>query len=104
MSYFTGYLPVVAFLLLAVVPSSYEDVFTAMVDLENLLMSEAETTSAIIDQYIRVESERLDQLRSYAEKFASQKEGVESGDTALYVSNPINVICLQLLGRWYNNP
>lgn len=39
------------------------DVFTAMVDLENLLVSEAGTTSLIIDEYIKSESDRLQQLK-----------------------------------------
>jgi hypothetical protein len=39
------------------------DVFTAMVDLENLLISEASTTSNMIEEYIRTEQKRLDKLR-----------------------------------------
>lgn len=39
------------------------DVFTAMVELENLLISEADTTSMIIDEYIRNENKRLQNLR-----------------------------------------
>lgn len=39
------------------------DVFTAMVELENLLISEAGTTSAIIDGYIQSEVQRLNRLK-----------------------------------------
>lgn len=41
------------------------DVFTAMVDLENLLVSEAVTTSSIIDKYIKTEAERLQRLKRF---------------------------------------
>lgn len=39
------------------------DVFTAMVEIENLLISEASTTSAVIDEYIHKEKERLQALK-----------------------------------------
>lgn len=39
------------------------DVFTAMVDLENLLASETDVTSAIIENYINAERSRLDRLQ-----------------------------------------
>ena len=43
------------------------DVFTAMVDLENMLVNEAETTSTLIDEYIRSETQRLQQLQEYSD-------------------------------------
>ena len=39
------------------------DVFTAMVDIENLLLSEVSGTSQVIEQYIKSEQERLNKLR-----------------------------------------
>ena len=38
-----------------------------MVDLENMLVNEAETTSTIIDEYIRSETQRLKQLQEYSD-------------------------------------
>ncbi|KAL3118087.1 hypothetical protein niasHT_002225 [Heterodera trifolii] len=46
------------------------DVFTAMVDLENLLASESASTSDIIEQYIEAERARLVQLSEFAEQYA----------------------------------
>ena len=51
-----------ALLLAPFLPSS-GDVFTAMVDLENMLISEAGTTSNVIEQYIQSEQARLEKLR-----------------------------------------
>ena len=42
------------------------DVFSAMVDLENMLVNEAKTTSMLIDEYIRSETQRLKQLQEYS--------------------------------------
>ncbi|KAL3079666.1 hypothetical protein niasHS_013948 [Heterodera schachtii] len=44
------------------------DVFTAMVDLENLLASESASTSDIIEQYIEAERARLVQLSDLGSK------------------------------------
>lgn len=42
---------------------THADVFTAMVDLENLLVSESDVTSNVIDSYIAAEKNRLDRLQ-----------------------------------------
>nr|CAD2185390.1 unnamed protein product [Meloidogyne enterolobii] len=47
------------------------DVFTAMVDIENLLLSEVSGTSQVIEQYIKSEQERLNKLREFAEEYAN---------------------------------
>lgn len=39
------------------------DVFTAVVELENLLINEANIFTAIIDEYIQKENERLKSLK-----------------------------------------
>lgn len=39
------------------------DVFTAMVDIENMLKNEAEATTAILDRYIQSEVQRLADIR-----------------------------------------
>lgn len=39
------------------------DVFTAMVDIENMLKNEAEATTAILDKYIQSELARLAEIR-----------------------------------------
>lgn len=39
------------------------DVFTAMVDIENMLKNEAEATTAILDKYIQSEVQRLAEIR-----------------------------------------
>uniref|UniRef100_A0A915ESX1 Uncharacterized protein n=1 Tax=Ditylenchus dipsaci TaxID=166011 RepID=A0A915ESX1_9BILA len=58
-------------LLLSIVfwPNASGDVFTAMVDLENLLASEASTTSNVIQQYIQSEEQRLEQLKEFANNY-----------------------------------
>lgn len=48
----------VAFLTIA-----HADVFTAMVDLENLLTSESDLTQGVIQDYINAEKSRLDRLQ-----------------------------------------
>lgn len=40
------------------------DVFTAMVDIENMLKNEAEATTLILDRYLQAETERLNQIRT----------------------------------------
>lgn len=40
------------------------DVFTAMVDIENMLKNEAEATTLILDRYLQAETERLEQIRT----------------------------------------
>uniref|UniRef100_A0A1I8C030 Uncharacterized protein n=1 Tax=Meloidogyne hapla TaxID=6305 RepID=A0A1I8C030_MELHA len=47
------------------------DVFTAMVDIENLLISEVSGTSEVIEKYIKSEQERLNKLREFAEEYAN---------------------------------
>jgi hypothetical protein len=39
------------------------DVFTAMVDIENMLKNEAEATTAILDRYIQSEIQRLADIK-----------------------------------------
>lgn len=44
------------------------DVFTAMVDIENMLKNEAEATTNILDRYIQSEVERLAEIKKYVFK------------------------------------
>ena len=50
-------------LLACIIGIAYGDVFTAMVDLENLLTSESDVTSSLIENYITAEKNRLDRLQ-----------------------------------------
>ncbi|KAI6171007.1 Prolyl 4-hydroxylase alpha-related protein PH4 [Aphelenchoides bicaudatus] len=45
------------------------DVFTAMVDIENMLKNEAEATTAILDKYIQSEVQRLAEIRQFADRY-----------------------------------
>lgn len=64
-------------LLLLLLRTSLGDVFTAMVDLENLLASEAATTTDLIEQYIRSEQARLQRLSEWVK---APGESVENGE------------------------
>ncbi|KAH7729639.1 Prolyl 4-hydroxylase alpha-1 subunit precursor [Aphelenchoides avenae] len=72
-----------------------------MVDLENLLVSESETTSAIIQRYIESENERLRRLQEFAENYQSQNGEVPTDDTS-FVTNPVNAYLLikRLTSDW----
>jgi prolyl 4-hydroxylase len=77
------------------------DVFTAMVDLENLLVSESDVTSTVIDSYITAERNRLNRLQKFADEYFSRNS--ESFDNeANYVSNPVNAYLLikRLTSDW----
>ncbi|KAI6227577.1 Prolyl 4-hydroxylase alpha-related protein PH4 [Aphelenchoides fujianensis] len=53
----------------ALLPLSLCDVFTAMVDIENMLKNEAEATTRILDRYIQSEMQRLAEIKEYAERY-----------------------------------
>uniref|UniRef100_A0AC34GXF4 Procollagen-proline 4-dioxygenase n=1 Tax=Panagrolaimus sp. ES5 TaxID=591445 RepID=A0AC34GXF4_9BILA len=77
------------------------DVFTAMVDLENLLVSESDVTSTVIDTYITAEKNRLNRLQKFADEYFSRN--TESFDDEVnYVSNPVNAYLLikRLTSDW----
>ncbi|KAI3407813.1 hypothetical protein GPALN_014151 [Globodera pallida] len=85
------------------------DVFTAMVDLENLLTSEAVTTSGLLEQYIQSEKIRLEQLSNLAEEYArtitEQKQQRTFADNEeTLVSNPVSAYLLikRLAREWKN--
>jgi prolyl 4-hydroxylase len=88
------------------VPVAFGDVFTAMVDLENLLINEAATTTTVIDAYIESEMERLRKLQEFAESYLYMREnpgkiGMDLIDEKS-VMNPINAYLLikRLTNDW----
>ncbi|KAE9555682.1 hypothetical protein FO519_001153 [Halicephalobus sp. NKZ332] len=88
-------------LLTCIIGIAYGDVFTAMVDLENLLSSESDLTSALIENYINAEKNRLDRLKRFAEDYLS-KNNENSGDDLKVVTNPVNAYLLikRLTSDW----
>ncbi|KAL3113643.1 hypothetical protein niasHT_010672 [Heterodera trifolii] len=74
------------------------DVFTAMVDLENLLASESASTSDIIEQYIEAERARLVQFSDEGTTPAGNKQHsvqLEPGEVDEdSVMNPVNAYLL----------
>ncbi|KAI6189236.1 Prolyl 4-hydroxylase alpha-related protein PH4 [Aphelenchoides besseyi] len=59
----------IQWLVLGFLPLVFCDVFTAMVDIENMLKNEAEATTLILDRYIQSEMQRLAEIREYAERY-----------------------------------
>lgn len=57
-------MPCRTFVLFLLLPlSALCDVFTAMVDIENMLKNEAEATTALLDRYIQSEVQRLAEIK-----------------------------------------
>ncbi|KAI1715402.1 2OG-Fe(II) oxygenase superfamily domain-containing protein [Ditylenchus destructor] len=78
------------------------DVFTAMVDLENLLTSESSNTANIIQHYIESEQRRLNRLKDFATAYEKRnRKNVEFQDLE-QVSNPVNAYLLikRLTSDW----
>uniref|UniRef100_A0A914BYM0 procollagen-proline 4-dioxygenase n=1 Tax=Acrobeloides nanus TaxID=290746 RepID=A0A914BYM0_9BILA len=78
------------------------DVFTAMVDLENLLAGEADMTAQVLDEYIASETYRLQQLKSFANEYLSKNHNFDEGRDENVVTNPINAYLLikRLTSDW----
>uniref|UniRef100_A0A0N5C9F1 procollagen-proline 4-dioxygenase n=1 Tax=Strongyloides papillosus TaxID=174720 RepID=A0A0N5C9F1_STREA len=66
------------------------DLFTAMVDLENLKESEHDI-GAIIEEYIQSEEERLNKLREFSSEY---KNRLDDKKDIQYITNPINAYTL----------
>jgi len=68
------------------------ELYTALVDLEELLYTESVLIDTLED-YIRTQEERLILLRRYAEAYQNQHD-IASRDVQSYISNPINAYLL----------
>ncbi|CEF59606.1 Prolyl 4-hydroxylase alpha-related protein PH4[alpha]EFB [Strongyloides ratti] len=66
------------------------DLFTAMVDLENLKESERDI-GYVIEEYIKSEEERLNKLKEYANEY---KVRLNEKKDITYITNPINAYTL----------
>ncbi|XP_055612351.1 uncharacterized protein LOC129758762 [Uranotaenia lowii] len=78
--------------LLATFRSGRSELFTALADMEELLETEA-VLIANLDNYIRVQEDKLDQLRRKSAEY--QREHSEAAkDVSAYLSNPVNAFLL----------
>ncbi|XP_050294384.1 prolyl 4-hydroxylase subunit alpha-1 isoform X2 [Anthonomus grandis grandis] len=76
------------------------EVYTAMVDLEDLLDTEHVLINTI-ENYIKAEEQKMDLLKRYMEIYKKQ-QNIARRDTQLYLSNPINAYTLvkRLTADW----
>ncbi|CAD5218227.1 unnamed protein product [Bursaphelenchus okinawaensis] len=62
------------------------DVFTAMVDIENMLKNEAESTTLLLDKYLESEAKRLSEIQEFTERY---KLGTTQNRNITDVTDPV---------------
>ncbi|XP_017773011.1 PREDICTED: prolyl 4-hydroxylase subunit alpha-1 [Nicrophorus vespilloides] len=80
------------FLFALVVGTARGELYTALVDLEELLSTESVLINTL-EVYINEQEQRLNLLRRYADAYQNQHD-IASQDMQMYVSNPINAYLL----------